>query len=355
MLSNAHPALPLPIEPEGVTTDWLQRALGVPIAHSRIEDVILGTSTKIRVRLDSGGALPDTLIVKGGFEEHSPKMKEMYANEIAFYRDVQPAVPIRSPRCWFARSDTDPASHQSIVIMEDLVAAGVTFLHAQRPQAFEPIARRMRALARFHAATWNDPGFSPGGRWSWTMGRFDDWSVVYMKRYLIPDVWQHYVDSPRGAAVSVRFHDREWMERAFVDLKRIEAEGDVCLIHGDTHLGNLYIEADGTPGFLDAQVARASPFMEVSYHITCACDLADRAYWEQALLTIYLETLAASGVAAPCFEKAWLRYRQFLAYGYFIFLINEIRFQTEAINTAYAARFSAAMIDHDVKNLVGRA
>lgn len=344
-------AFPLPLVVEGVTASWLSRVLGHPIGRCDIVDVLLGTSTKIRVRLDSDGALPETLIVKGGFEAHSPQMAAMYANEAAFYARVAPVLPITTPRCWFAGSD--PSSHQSIVILDDLVPLGVTFLHGQRPQSREAIERRLRALARFHAATWNDAGFGTGGQWHWVAPRFGGWSLEYARRYLIPDVWRHYVESPRGSAVSVRFHDRDWMERVFADLAAIEAAGPVVLIHGDTHLGNLYVLPDGKPGFLDAQVSRASPFTEIAYHITCACDLATRADWEQALLGVYLDALRNHGVTPPAWDEAWLRYRQHLAYGYFVFLINEVRFQTEAVNTAYTARFGAAMLDHNVLSLIG--
>ena len=41
------------------------------------------------------------------------------------------------------------------------------------------------------------------------------------------------------------------------------------------------------------------------------------------------------------------QYGAALAQGYIIFLVNESHFQAEAINTAYTARFSAAMLDHD--------
>jgi hypothetical protein len=41
------------------------------------------------------------------------------------------------------------------------------------------------------------------------------------------------------------------------------------------------------------------------------------------------------------------QYSVSLAIGYLIFLINEADFQIEAINTAYTARFSAAMLDND--------
>ena len=56
----------------------------------------------------------------------------------------------------------------------------------------------------------------------------------------------------------------------------------------------------------------------------------------------------------PSFEPAWDDYRRELVYGLFIFLINETRFQTEATNTAYAARFGAAVAQHrSIERLIG--
>ena len=350
----------LPVTPEQITATWLTAALqlrhpGVTVTKSRVEDVMPGTSTKIRVRCeyDASGRearLPPTLIVKGGFEAHSPSMKDMYVNEVRFYRDVQPFVAMHSPRCYYAGSDPD--SYQSIVIMEDLRASGVEFLHAQRPQRYDEVARRLTDMARYHAQTWSSPHFERGGRFEWIGSRFSGWSLEYQNRYFVPEVWQHYVSSPRGAAVSARLHDRDAIQRALARIGEIEATEPVCLIHGDTHLGNLYIEPDGTPGFFDAQVARAPWHLEVSYHITCALDIPDRKAWEQALLMHYLEGLKTNGVDAPSFESAWIPYARSLAYGYFIFLINETRFQTEAINTTYAARFGAAMLDHRTLELL---
>ncbi len=344
--------LPLPLLPEDITAGWLTAATGTLVDRLDVVDVIMGTSTKVRIRIESQGRLPRSLIVKGGFEDHSPLMKDMYANEVAFYDRVAPVLPINTPRSWFAGSD--PGSHQSIVVMEDLAEKNVRFLRALEPQPREAVERRLSDLARFHAASWNSPGFGPGGQWDWVVGRFTDWSMDYVERYLQPDVWRGYCESPRGAAVSVRLHDGEWMRSAMVRLGEIEKTGPLCLIHGDTHLGNLYVEADGTPGFFDSQPARASPFMEVAYHITSALDLADRRCWEEGLLQHYLDALSVLGVDVPGWEQAWLQYRQLITYGLFIFLINETRFQTEAVNTAYAARFGAAMLDHDVMNLLAK-
>lgn len=352
-------ALPLPLTVEAIDAVWLTRAISqtlpnVTVTACDVVDVLLGTSTKIRCRIAAVGegaeTLGTTLIVKGGFEEHSPKMAAMYANEARFYADIQPRIPMASPRCHFAGSDPD--SHQSIVILEDLRRPGVTFCDALRPQSFDHIAQRLRAMAAYHAATWESPLFRPTGQWADIGSRFETWGLDYMRRYLVAEVWAHYMALPRGAAVSTRLHDGAWMARALDRLGTIQNEQPKCLIHGDTHLGNLYVVGDGEPGFLDAQVARTAWHHEISYHIVCAADLADRRTWERDLLSLYLDALAEHGGPALDREQAWLDYRRSILWGLFIFLTNEVRFQTEAINTAYAARFGQAALDHDLPALL---
>lgn len=343
-------ALPLPLAIEEISAEWLSEATGHAVISARVVEIIEGTSTKVRVAVEAED-LPETLIVKGGFEAHSPSMAEMYANEARYYGRIAPVLPLPGPRCWFAGSD--PNSFQSLVVIEDMDRANVTWLHGQRPQAPAAVARRLEVLAEFHASSWTDAGALPSPEFDWLGGRFSDWSMTYVERYLVAEVWDHYCRSPRGAAVSVRLHDREWMAQAFTDFRRIEETGPRCIIHGDTHLGNLFEWPDGSPGFLDAQPARSNPILEVAYHITAALDLADRRDAEQVLLAGYLAGLGLRGVVPPSFDQAWLWYRQFTAYGFFIFLINETRFQTEAVNTANAARFGAAMLDHQVQTLLG--
>jgi Phosphotransferase enzyme family len=358
---NTTGALPLPLRPGEVTPQWLEAALrerdpGLRLGAAEVVDVLPGTSTKIRVavRPAAGGKdLPATLIVKGGFEDHSAAMGPMYFNEMRFYRDVQPHVAIHSPRCFYA--GVDPSSHQSIVIMEDLVTRGVRFCHPLRPQSPAQITRRLSAIARYHAATWNSEAFAPGGRFDWIGGRHEGWSVTYQQHYLEPQRWQHYMAQPRGAAVAAKLRDRDWMQHALAALGACHRDWPVCLCHGDTHLGNLYEEADGTPGFFDAQVARGPWQLEVTYHLIGALDVGERRAHEQALLQHYLDELQSHGVTPPAFNEAWEAHKREVAYGLFIFLINETRFQTEAINTAYTARFGAAALDHDTHGLLARA
>ena len=55
----------------------------------------------------------------------------------------------------------------------------------------------------------------------------------------------------------------------------------------------------------------------------------------------------------PDFEAAWRDYVGEIPYGLFIFMINESRFQTEQVNTAYSSRFGTAALDHQSFALLG--
>lgn len=350
-LSDSH--LPLPLTIDSISCDWLSAALRtrapqVTVKHFDIVDINHGTCTKIRLRLEMDeqgkkAGIPQTVILKGGFEPHSRDMFLTLEKEVNAYRDLYKVLELQSPKCYFA--DDSKEQRQGIVIIEDLVARGVTFCHPLQPQTHEQVALRLSALAKFHASSWNHPALEANGQWQWARDMLDE-ICVYMGRYLEPLSWNRFVGSPRGAAASVYFHDLEWMKESLARLPKIAQGLPRCILHGDTHLGNLYIDPDGTPGFFDPGSLRGPSMVEVSYHIACALDPADRRRWEGALVRHYLDELAAQGVTPAGFDDAMRQYAAFLVVGYLIFLINEPVFQPEEINTAYTARFSAAMIDN---------
>ena len=202
----------LPTEVSGITREWLEKALsgyapGVRVRGFETVDVINTTCTKIRLRLDlennsPDAPIPETVILKGGFEPHSRKMWGMHKSEALAYATLAPALGLRTPTPYFAAWDED--NLQGIVIMEDLVARGVEFCSPFQPQGFDPVARRVRALARFHAATWGSPDIEPGGRWGW-LGRMTPVWHAHFDQYLVPDVWNHYIRLPQGAAASTAY------------------------------------------------------------------------------------------------------------------------------------------------------
>jgi hypothetical protein len=350
---------PLPVTLDEITPDWMTAALrtrapGVTVKDLSVEGMIRGTCTKVRYRLELDEAgrragIGETVMLKGGFETHSPDWYDMHEKEVRWYRDVLPVLSLRSPACWFA--DCDPARPQGLVVMEDLTRRGVTFCSGLAPHSFEAVARRLSALAEYHARTWASSEIEPGGRFAWVEAIVPK-AAHSLDTKFQDEVWNSYIASPRGAAVSTRFHDRAWLVGALAKLGAYQATLPHAILHADTHPGNLYVEADGTPGFFDSLPHRAPPMLELAYHMTCAIDVADRRRWEGPLIQHYLEALASHGVAAPAFDDAYRQFGLFLAYAYFVFIINASIFQPEAVNTAYTARISQAMLDHDTMGLL---
>lgn len=350
---------PLPVTVDGITRDWLtaalrQRAPEVVVEACEVLDVLNTTTTKVRIRLTLNPAgreagIPERIIVKGGFQPHARDLDHMHLREVRGYRDVFPHVPLPHPACYFA--DFDAGQRQGIIIMEDLVERGVTFCHATQPQTYEQVARRLTALARFHAATWASADLQPGGKWGDLVDFFAVMQGFFDDR-TSPEKWDRYMNLPRGVATSFRFRDREWMRASWAKVCRYGQSLPYCVLHGDVHLGNLYIEPDGTPGFFDTLASRGPGMLEVSYHVSASIDIADRASWEEDLVRVYLHELTACGVAAPDLDEAMHQYGVFLLYGLFIWQTTESHFQAEAVNTANCARVSAAMLDHDALGLL---
>jgi len=308
----------------------------------------------VRLRLErdataSDAGIPELVVVKGGFLEHGRELEKMHLREVRGYRDVFPDVPLHTPRCFFA--DFDAERRQGIVVMEDLVERGVEFCHASRPQSISQVARRLSALAAFHARTWDSPELAPGGKWGDLVDFFDVMRGFFDK-YTSAEHWQRFVRAPRGAATSVRFHDRDWMIDGWTRVSRFGQSLPQCVLHGDVHLGNLYVDTDGTPGFFDPLASRGPGMLEVAYHVSASLDAADRPGQDGALVCHYLDELRRNGVDPPPVDEALRQYAVFLIYGLFIWLTTESHYQAETVNTANAARVSAAMIDFDSVALI---
>ena len=209
-----------------------------------------------------------------------------------------------------------------------------------------------------HAQWWDAPELASGGE----LGDFTVWDPLpagkagdYARGQLKPEVWSHYMSLPRGCAVPKMMHDRERMERALLQLQAFDHVEPFCLLHGDYHLGNLYFDADGTAGTLDWQtVCKGTWSHDVTYFLVSALDIADRRKWDKALLSYYLERLAAHGVSKPpTFENAWDAFRRQIIDGLYFWLVNPVELQTEVNNAAVAPRFAMAALDCDTFELMG--
>jgi hypothetical protein len=156
---------------------WLTAALSPRFPGLRVTRVTPGpvvsrVSTNARFRIEcQGGAprgLPPNLCGKGYFSAEGWPARHTGAFEVSFYRDLAARTGIRTPRSVYA--DVDPATRHGVVITEDVVAQGATFLDATSTYTPTLAADSLAELARLHAATWGDPAV---GAASWLTPRLE--------------------------------------------------------------------------------------------------------------------------------------------------------------------------------------
>jgi aminoglycoside phosphotransferase (APT) family kinase protein len=133
------------------------------------------------------------------------------------------------------------------------------------------------------------------------------------------------------------------------------AEGPTTLMHGDPHLGNLFVDGDEV-GFLDwACVCRGPGLRDFAYFVCSSVDTELRRDEQDALLRRYLEVLAESGAPAPDFDAAFLAYRRFAASGWVAAVATYAvgsRMQSLEVGRRAVARANATIGDLDTAGLI---
>jgi hypothetical protein len=376
------PWRPLPHSVEEITPEWLTRALtprapGVKVLSAKVTGERHGFTSLVFITMELNEAgkaagIPNDIVLKGGFRSFARHYAHSYGMEAYAYRDVWPHTPLKMPKVFFV--DLELARDQSVIIMEDLRSRNAKFGHGLKPQTYEMIEKRLSALAQLHAATWDSPEFKPGGQFYGILpngprmirlhmeesgfiqldgdGKGRGAEASHSPTFFSPEGWETLWDEQKSqnAAASVAFRDREWNRRALMHSEYLCDTLTNCVLHSDTHLGNHWEEADGTPGFIDSQVRRDPPYFDVSYTITCGLDPYYRKKWEKALVGHYVAEMRRLGVDLDI-EETLYQYALSLHTGFIVFIINDPVFQTVAFNTAHVWRFCQAMIDNNTKEL----
>jgi len=341
----------LPVALEDISAAWASEALavrtpGVEVRSLDIGTVLHGSATKVRLLLDYNAAghaagLPATMFLKGGFEEHSALVAGGYASEVQFYRDVAPQLPVNVPVCYFA--GCNKGSGQAIVLLEDLLARNISFGRSTDPISPETAAATLEILARLHAHWWEDDARLPPLRFTDGAKAADG----LVQTLLTPQHWEKSLSGPQGAAVPEKLRDRDRMVELVRRLWDLDTKPPHCLLHGDAHLGNMYFDRNGSPGYIDWQTTQRGRWAhEYTYFLVGALTVEDRRAHERQLLAHYLDQLAAHGAPAPSFEEAWLSYLQHTIHG-LLWVVCPLEMQPVDIIEANVTRFAAAVIDHD--------
>jgi hypothetical protein len=330
---------------EALSPAWLTAALAPRFPGTRVTAVTRGpvisrVSTNARFTIECADGAPAGLsrhlCVKGYFTDYGRSSRQAGEPEAYFYRDLAASTGIRTLRCVYA--DVDDETHHGVIITEDVVAEGATFLDARSQYGPAQLEESLAELATLHAATWGDDRTTAS------------WLAPRMARVLagrgVREIRSNF-EGPIGAGVPAEVRDAQRLADAYRSL----ADAVACatpwtVLHGDAHVGNLYLDASGHPAFVDWQlVQRGAWYLDVGYHIASALTVEDRRRHERDLLRHYLELLSAAGVQPPGWDDAWRGLRRGVVYGFFLWGIT---LKVEPVVTSeLLRRLGQAAADHD--------
>ena len=280
----------IPLDVAELTPGWFSEVLGADVRSAQIVDQHSGTTGRAKVRLDSGGELPDTVFVK--LAPFDPRQRAFLdftgigVMEARFYASLAAELPVRLPRCWHADVDGDAY----IMVLEDLDASGCVY--RSDPQS------TVEELAHLHAAYWESPRFD--GDLAWVperagFGKSDgkDPAATQAAGQFIHsalDTFAHEMP-PVFRAIGELYASRT------AEILDLWDQGERTFIHGDPHGGNLFTH-EGRTGFYDWAMCSHSPGMrDVAYYLTNSMPTEARHADEGRLLDHYRHTLAAHGIS----------------------------------------------------------
>ncbi|CAO5256144.1 MULTISPECIES: phosphotransferase [unclassified Frankia] len=338
------PSIPENLD-EALSTDWITAALdtrfpGIKVTSVTRGPVVSRLSTNARFHIDCAGGVPaglsPDLCIKGYFTAVGWPVRFTGKPEARFYRDLAAPTGIRTLRSVY--SALDPDTDANVIITEDAVAAGGVFLDGRYAYTPEQAADSLAELARLHAATWGDPSLAGAG---WLDPRLTGLLAGRGVREI-----RGNFESWVGAAVPERTRDAERLVSAFRALAEGTRTSPVwSVIHGDPHVGNLYLDGDGRPSFADWQLVQRGPwYLDVGYHIASALTVADRRRTEGDLLRHYLDRLSAAGIAAPSWDDALLGLRRGILYGFYLWGITQL--VDPEVTSVLLERLGTAAADH---------
>jgi hypothetical protein len=261
-------------------------------------------------------------------------------DEARFYMEVAPRLGVRRPGVHYAAVEATA----SIIVMDDIVALGGTFMNPHFPFTQEIVRETLSQLARLHATTW---GLGPVADVAW----LSDHGLARFVGMHNAETLQKLLDDGRAQGFAPEISSGENLAAALAAQQEL---GVTCLLHGDPHTGNVYLDAEGRGSFFDWEVVQTGHWaQDVAYHLGTVLTIEDRRVHEEELLRFYLGQLATHGAPAPSFGEAWDLYRRSFSYGYLLWVITMIRGRDEVLQ--HMPRLGAALTDHQTYQLLGVA
>ena len=307
-----------PVTADEIDATWLTAAFAARhpgVVIDTVEVIERHDLTNAHARLALRSADPDRAAASGApatvFCKLAPTDDRRQAiidtgmgqREARFYSSLADRVDLRVPAVHVAVEDDE--SGLFAIVLEDLVPTGCRVSDGTWGMPADAVAEAFEALARLHAR-FADPAVQAAeAPWVPVLGAGSDYGKV-MLRYGIENHRDRLTDG--FVAVADVYCDRT------VELHALWQEGPRTLIHGDPHLGNLFLDGD-TMGFLDWGIVNiGAPMRDIGYLMTMGMDVDERRAHERDLLRLYVGALAAAGGPEISFDTAWAAHRVQAAY-----------------------------------------
>ncbi|CCE02275.1 phosphotransferase [Bradyrhizobium sp. STM 3809] len=265
---------------------------------SVISDRSMLVSRIIRLGLTYGGAAPDapkTLILKLPLPAFAKTMWHDGRHEVTFYRELARMMPTRLvPGCYGGAFDEDETTWH--LLLEDLTDTHQTATQWPLPPSVPHAEAIVRALARLHAAWWDDP------RLGVTIGSLATPEDTTKHSGLFAGHYQRFADllGDRLSAERRAVYDR-FIAASPRLLQRYHARRNLSIAHGDAHVWNFLVPlaaGDNDVRAFDFDRWRINvPAHDLAYMIALHQYPERRAVIERPLLDCYHRTLVAHGVA----------------------------------------------------------
>jgi aminoglycoside phosphotransferase (APT) family kinase protein len=338
----------IPTELADLTPAWLGAVLGKRVEAIEVLDSHSGTTGRARLALRGAGAPASVFVKFAPFDAEQRgfvAVNQMGVREARLYRDLAAELPVRVPRPWYADFD---AEGRYVMVLEDLVASGCSFPSPKDPRAGEWAGRIVEQLALLHARFHESPRFAGDLAWLAERGTgAGDFGAGLVKLALERAGERLSPGFRRFAAL--------YVERAPAIAARWNA-GPATLVHGDPHIGNLFLDGERI-GFLDWGVTAVAPGMRDVAYVLCNSIPAElRRAGEADWLERYRRTLAENGVALAA-DAAREQYGLFAIYSWVAAtatLAMGSKWQPEALALASTERATAALEDLGCEAIVGR-
>jgi aminoglycoside/choline kinase family phosphotransferase len=265
----------------------------------------------------------------------------MGPKEARFYSQLAPKLALRVPEVHVAAVGDD--GMEFVVLLEDLEDTGCRVSDGTwgitrdgAAQALEDLAAmhvRYDEVARREAEAGWVPPYSYGG--TYATDRLREGLVDHRDRL-----------APEFAAVAELYLAEP------AAMHELWTGPGATVVHGDTHIGNLFLDGDRV-GFFDWGVIHLSPpLRDVSYLLQMAMQPEDRLAHEQELLRHYLDVRRALGGSEIPYDDAWAEHRLRAAYTVvascqIVTFPADIGPEREVFANAFLARSEAAVRELD--------